>query len=166
MNTVGIAMGSNLGNKLLNLQLARKKLQAKLPSKSIILSAPVFSTPPIHCPPDSPDFYNTVLEFNYPASPEQLLQLTQEIETAMGRKSKGPEHLPRVIDLDILYFGQCFVQTKDLTIPHPRMSSRRFVLEPLSCINPNLILPGQSYSIQTLLHTSPEPELKRITEEW
>ncbi|HIX53972.1 MAG TPA: 2-amino-4-hydroxy-6-hydroxymethyldihydropteridine diphosphokinase [Candidatus Sphingobacterium stercoripullorum] len=99
---------------------------------------------------DQPDFINQVLKMSSKLSPESLLQNTQQIEKLLGRERL--EHWgPRVIDIDILYYGTTIVSTEHLTIPHPRIQERRFVLEPLNEISPNLIHPVLGLSQKELL---------------
>lgn len=99
---------------------------------------------------DQPDFINQVLKMSSKLSPEGLLQNTQQIEKLLGRERL--EHWgPRIIDIDILYYGKKVVSTEYLTIPHPRIQERRFVLEPLNEISPNLIHPVLGLSQKELL---------------
>jgi 2-amino-4-hydroxy-6-hydroxymethyldihydropteridine diphosphokinase len=149
---VGIAVGSNLGDRWNFLRRAREMILA-LPGVTPdgALCAPVYETVPIDCPPGAGPFLNTVMEIGSTASPGDLLSALRGIEIALGRPSRYPRHAPRPIDLDILYAGGVILHTPDLTLPHPRLHERRFVLEPLAAIRPELVLPGQVKSVAELL---------------
>ena len=151
MAIVGISLGSNLGDKLLFLQQAKKELIHLLPAQAQHRQAPIYKTTPIDCPENSPDFFNTAIEISYQGTPQQLLAATQNIESKIGRKPKIQLNEPRPIDIDILYFDDVILKTTQLTLPHPRAHLRRFVLEPLSTICPNRILPKQNLTILHLL---------------
>ena len=133
-----------------------------------MLQAPVYQTSPLACPAGSPDFFNTVVEISYDGSPEELLQHTQAIELTLGRCRSSTHHAPRSIDIDLLYFGDATHASDGLVIPHPRLTQRRFVLQPLADIRPELILPGDCLTIAThlagLVSAEPAPEL--VQREW
>ena len=133
-----------------------------------LLQAPVYQTEPVECPDDSPDFYNTVIEIGYTGSPHDLLDLTQAIEFRLGRLAVPERNAPRVIDVDILYFGDERIEGEILDLPHPRLTCRRFVLQPLADIRPDLILPGDQVSIaEHLRHLdSNEPPLVSVQAAW
>lgn len=162
-----IALGSNLGNRIHHLQAARDSLRT-LSTDGGILQAPIYQTAPLDCPEDSPDFYNTVVEINYEGTPHQLLDATQAIEFHLGRQAGVERNAPRIIDLDILYFGQETVSGDILEIPHPRLTSRRFVLQPLAEIRPDLVLPGSAATIVDHLRhlESDEPPLALVQNAW
>ena len=100
--------------------------------------------------------------------PDNLLKLCLDIELKFGRPKQRKKNEPRIIDLDILYAGQNIIESENLIIPHPEIVNRRFVLEPLSKINPNLILPNQEKSIADLLDglESAEPPLIEVCNNW
>lgn len=145
----GIALGSNLGESSAIVQRAIARL-AEISADGGILVAPEIRTHPIGCPPGSPDFLNTVVEISYMGDATRLLAAMQEIEAALGRM-RSVRNAPRTIDLDLLYFGNEIIRTSALTIPHPRMTSRRFVLAPLAAIRPGLILPSETKTVLELL---------------
>lgn len=151
MPRVGIALGSNLGDRVANLELARERLrQISLPGEPI-LQASDYQTEPQDCPPGSPVFCNSVIEISWDGDPSDLLEITQTIEREIGRTLAPERNAPRIIDVDLLYFGDQIIQTKNLQLPHPRIVERRFVLEPLAEISPGLILPGHALSTSELL---------------
>jgi 2-amino-4-hydroxy-6-hydroxymethyldihydropteridine diphosphokinase len=159
MARAGIALGSNLGDRLANLRAARDSLADLSPDPASLRSAPIYQTAPVLCPDGSPDFFNTVIEIETRASPLELLHHTQAIERRLGRPAHTPRNAPRTIDVDLLYLGATVFESPDLTLPHPRLALRRFVLVPLAALDPELVLPGHPASIAGLLAAlaSPEP---------
>ncbi len=149
---VGIALGSNLGDRLANLRRAREML-LHLPGvdSEDCVFAPVYETTPVDCPPGAGGFLNSVGEAGYAGNVSELLRALQDVETAFGRARIRGVNLPREIDLDLLYAGDQVLKTTELILPHPRMCQRRFVLAPLARIRPNLVLPGQTITIAALL---------------
>lgn len=151
MPRAGIALGSNLGDRLANLQAARDRLREIATPGEPFLLAPVYQTEPLLCPPGSPYFHNSVVELAFAGDAFELLELTQAIEKMLGRAASPERNAPRIIDVDLLYFGDHIIDTEALVLPHPRLRERRFVLQPLAEIRPGLVLPGQAETIATLL---------------
>ena len=168
MPRVGIALGSNLGERLANLLAARQLLRRLAQPGEALLQAPIYQTPPGACPDGSPDFFNTVVEIGYDGSPQELLQHTQAIEAALGRSRSAAPNTPRPIDIDLLYFGDATLTAAALVFPHPRLTQRRFVLQPLADIRPQLILPGDNLTISEHLArlSSNEPALALVRADW
>lgn len=164
MPRVGIALGTNLGDRLANLQAAREALQEIATPGAAFLQASIYQTEPLYCPPGSPFFYNSVVEIAYEGNPSDLLSLTQSIEIKLGRLRDPERNAPRIIDVDLLYFGDQIVDTEALVLPHPRIGERRFVLQPLADIRPELVLPGSRQCILERLENliSDEPPLVRV----
>lgn len=151
MPRAGIALGSNLGDSLSHLRAALARLSEIASPGEPVRVAPVYQTPPLDCPPGSPDFLNTVVEIGFDGTAHQLLELTRAIEHHLGRV-RGPErNAPRTIDLDLLYLGDTRIHDDELELPHPRIFARRFVLQPLADIRPGLVLPGSTRSIAEAL---------------
>lgn len=151
MPRVGIALGSNLGDRLANLQAARECLREIATPGEPFLQASIYQTEPLLCPPGSPLFYNSAVEIDFGGDPFELLELTQAIEKKLGRIGVPARNAPRIIDVDLLYFGDAVIDTEALVLPHPRIGERRFVLQPLAEIRPDLVLPGQAASVGELL---------------
>lgn len=147
----GIALGSNLGDRAASMEAGFTFLRS-LSQDGYLLRSSIIETDPVNCPPGSGSFFNAVAEIDYEGSPLQLLGQLQNFEHTLGRQPIRPVNAPRPIDLDILYFGTIQFDSPDLTIPHPRIVQREFVLKPLAEICPDLILPGQTHSVQTLLN--------------
>ena len=145
-----LSLGSNLGDREANLAgaitiLGNYQENSELRSASFFSSKPLFNT-------DQPDFLNTVLELVTTFTPFEFLDEIKNIERLLGRPSKHEKNAPRTIDIDILTFGESFLETEDLTIPHPDMPFRRFVLVPFNELAPNYIITGWKISIKELLN--------------
>jgi len=157
-----VALGSNLGNSRMILSQAIERLQELSPEP--LLRSSFWRTPPVKCPPGSPDFLNAVVVLApKPAeTPESLLRQLQALETQFGRRPRQVSNEPRPLDLDLIAFGGEVRASEKLTLPHPRAHQRRFVLEPLSEVVPGLILPGQSATVSDLLaRLPPEPGMRK-----
>lgn len=133
-----LGLGSNLGDRQYYLEEARQQLSAH-PSVQILRVSSLYETEPVGYH-DQGWFLNQVVEVKTTLCPEELFLITQGIENKLGRK-RLIHWGPRVIDLDILLFGNRDINTPDLIIPHPRMYERQFVLVPLSEIAPDLLHP-------------------------
>jgi 2-amino-4-hydroxy-6-hydroxymethyldihydropteridine diphosphokinase len=141
-----LSLGSNLGNREQNLEEAVRR--ASTLGRVVAVSS-FYETEPVEVT-DQPWFLNCVLALETTAEPAQLMRELLRIEHEMGRQrlvKKGP----RSIDIDILLFGDAVVNTPDLTIPHPEMTRRRFVLEPLAEIAPDLLHPVSQKTVTLLL---------------
>lgn len=137
MPRVAIALGSNLGDRETNLRLAIEALRSISTKNQPFLQASLYDTEPQNCPIDSPRFLNTVVEFHYPKEdPFALLEETQKIESCLGRIKNPIRNAPRIIDVDILLFGETVLRTDQLELPHPRIHERAFVLNPLREVRP------------------------------
>ncbi len=152
---VGIALGSNLPDRLLNLRRACEYLGPIHDGTGPILRSQVYETTPLDCPPDSPTFLNAAVEISTSCPPLDLLKHLQEIETLMGRPADHAFHAPRTIDLDLLYCDNLQLSHTSLTLPHPRIAERPFVLYPLNDICPQRILPTTHRTIRELLDLLP-----------
>lgn len=154
---VGIALGANLGDRHANLAEGFRFLD-RLDGRGRALRSGLLETAPVDCAPGDPPFLNAVAEIHYTGEPAELLRCLLEFERELGRAPSGerPVNAPRPLDLDILYFDELVITTATLTVPHPRMTQRRFVLEPLAQIRPELILPGESKTVAELLAELPK----------
>jgi 2-amino-4-hydroxy-6-hydroxymethyldihydropteridine diphosphokinase len=128
MTTAYLALGSNIGDRLENLRNAAKMLGA-FPDIEIEARSQIYETQSVEGGGPN-DFLNAVLRVSTPITPRELLARIQEVETVLGRP-QPPRHGPRLIDIDILLFGDVEICEPDLEIPHPRMNRRAFVLKPL-----------------------------------
>jgi len=164
VEAVGIALGSNLGNRILHFREALQRIQ--LFCEGPVLCSSVYETEPVDCPPGSGVFYNAVIEVRCALPPREILARCLEIEKELGRQGPGRQkNSPRPIDLDLLYFGGEKISEPGLEIPHPAISTRAFVLAPLSEIRPGLILPGEARSVAEMLADLPlSSQLKKRSE--
>lgn len=162
MARVGIALGSNLGDRLQHLRQACRQLEVLALPGELFLCSLVYQTEPRLCPPGSPDFLNAVVEFEYDGAGADLLVQTRRIEREMGRERGGERNAPRVIDIDLLYVGDECCATDELELPHPRIGERRFVLQPLVDIRPDLVLPGEVVTVAEQLAMLPADEVPLV----
>ena len=146
-----VALGSNLGDSVATLRAAMDRLREHTVGE--FLQSSLWQTSPVDCPPGSPRFVNAVVAFApSPAeTPERLLNKLQALEREFGRQRKKVLNEARPLDLDLIAFGNEAYSTPTLTLPHPRAHLRRFVLQPLAEIAPDLILPGQEMAVRELL---------------
>jgi 2-amino-4-hydroxy-6-hydroxymethyldihydropteridine diphosphokinase len=158
MVRVGIALGSNLGDRAANLRAAADLLAALCPPDEPVHTAPFYQSQPRLCPPGSPEFLNTVIEIGVEGDARTLMEKTQAMEIRLGRLRATERNAPRVIDIDLLYFGDEVIDEGDLVIPHPGIRERRFVLQPLADIRPELVLPGCGENVAGMLARLGETE--------
>jgi 2-amino-4-hydroxy-6-hydroxymethyldihydropteridine diphosphokinase len=163
----GIALGSNIGDRLENLRAGRKAIVDLASGSSPILASVIYETEPVDCEPGAQQFFNAVLEFDYAGDAAGLLKKLKQIENELGRPADHPRNVSRKIDIDLLYFGEARIDNDNLHVPHPRMHLRRFVLQPLADIRPDLILPGQSKTVRELLaQLNDSSKVVRLTDDW
>jgi 2-amino-4-hydroxy-6-hydroxymethyldihydropteridine diphosphokinase len=153
-----IALGSNLGDSRQIISKAMERLEGF--SEDTILKSSLWQTSPVDCPPGSPVYVNAVAGLVPRAgeTPESLLAKLQSLEKEFGRQAKKILNEPRPLDLDLIAFCSETRDTPELVLPHPRAHLRRFVLQPLSEIAPDLILPGQGKMVADLLAELPANE--------
>ncbi len=144
-----IGLGSNLGDRAANLTYALEQLAA-LPDTTLFRTSQWYETTPVGGPPQGL-FLNGVSEIQTALAPETLLQHLQQIEQQTGRPKEHERWGPRMIDLDLLSYENLLMETPMLTLPHPRMQERRFVLEPLAEIAPQWTHPKLGKTAQQLL---------------
>ena len=150
-----VALGSNLGDSPAIIRRAFERLQEL--SDEPLLKSSLWETAPVDCPPGSPPFVNAMagLVPRIGETPEILLDRLQALEKEFGRRPKKVLNEPRTVDLDLIAFGNTTRNTPRLVLPHPRARARRFVLEPLSEIAPDFVLPGETRTVRELLHLLP-----------
>jgi len=141
-----LCLGSNLGEREANLRQALTLLSPKVTLDDV---SSIYETEPVGYK-EQPLFLNLVCRISTNLSPEELLHFAKDIETKMGRVPSKQTNSPRPIDIDILFYNDKIMETQDLTIPHPRLKDRAFVLIPLAEIAPNLIHPKLDKSITQL----------------
>ena len=162
-----VALGSNLGDRLENLLAARRQIIELADVRPPVLSAGIYETDPVDCEPGASKFLNTVIEFNFEGDPVQLLEQLVRIEESLDRNRDHPKNVSRTVDIDLLYCGDRQIDNERLQLPHPQMHSRKFVLQPLADIRPDLVLPGQRKTVRELLAKSDESgEVVRLINDW
>ena len=165
---VGLSLGTNLGNRLGNLALARKKT-AEIRKVEIAAWSPVYETEPVDVPEEfrNKRFLNAVLIIRCGLAPTELSIRLRCIEAEMGRSENNVRNAPRPIDIDIIYADQLRISSKELTVPHPRWAERRFVAQPLADVRPDLMLPASTLTVRQVLLSLPQsPKVVLFTEEW
>jgi 2-amino-4-hydroxy-6-hydroxymethyldihydropteridine diphosphokinase len=146
-----VALGSNLGDRLDNLRVARQQISDLTDIQPPVLASAIYETDPVDCEPGAPKFLNAVVEFDYNGDPLQLWKKLERVEDALGRPREHARNVSRTIDIDLLYIGDMKINDGELELPHPRMPLRKFVLQPLADIRPELILPREAKSVRELL---------------
>lgn len=152
-----VALGTNEGDRLLNLAEARRRLSLL----GALAEGPVLETRALLPPEDptpQPDYLNTVVALDTRLDAFALHAALKRIERLMGRRTTT-RWAPRVIDLDLLLFGDARIDTPQLTVPHPRMHQRDFVLRPLAALDPHAQHPGLGKPVRALLEPLRAPVL-------
>lgn len=162
-----VALGSNLGERLGNLQAARNAILGLTNIRPPVLSSAIYETEPVGCEPGAGKFLNAVVEFEYDGDPTRLLAELIQIEEALGRKRDHRQNVSRTIDIDLLYSGDKQVNNEQLQLPHPRLHLREFVLGPLADIRPDLVLPGNKKTVsEWLTKVQKSGEVVRCAGSW
>jgi 2-amino-4-hydroxy-6-hydroxymethyldihydropteridine diphosphokinase len=154
---VYLSLGSNLGDRERNLEQAAGLLAAI--GLRIARRSHLYETEPQDMR-DQPWFLNQVLEAETELFPKQLLVRAQKIEQQLGRKRLKPKG-PRTIDIDILLYGSAVIETEELVVPHPRLAQRRFVLEPLAELAPDLRHPVTRRTVREMLGETSGQQVRR-----
>ena len=163
----GVAVGSNLGERLANLRNARKDIAALSGVLPPMRSSAIYETEPVGCEKGAAKFLNAALEFGFAGEAQDLLRALAGVEKLLGRSATHARNVSRTIDLDLLYFGELEIEAAELQLPHPRIAEREFVLRPLADIRPDLVLPKQTEPVGALLlHLTSAGEVVRLTVEW
>lgn len=164
----GLSLGSNLGDRLAYLTEAKRRIGA-LRGVKILAQSPVYETEPVGVKPEYRElkFLNAVLIVTGPGTAYDWFERLREVEYQMGRERGLDQYAPRSIDIDVIYCGHERVQAGHLVLPHPRWSQRRFVVQPLADVRPNLQLPGSDRTVKEVLAVLPsEPAVTLLTREW
>jgi 2-amino-4-hydroxy-6-hydroxymethyldihydropteridine diphosphokinase len=135
-----LGLGSNIGERRENLAAAVRELPAH--GVEVLASSSVYDTEPVGLVLDQPEFLNACVRIRTALEPLRLLDACKEVERVVGRAAGGVRHGPRVIDVDVLLLGDVEFVSEWLTLPHPEVRSRRFVLVPLLELDPEMRLPG------------------------
>ncbi len=164
----GLSLGSNLGNRLAFLKKARICIE-QIPGVTDVRRSNVYETEPVGVRPEYEDlnYLNAVLVIASDLPPDVISDAIHRIEEDLGRMRTDDRFAPRPIDIDMLFAGDTMSDDDDLTLPHPRWAERRFVVQPLADIKPDLVFPGDQRRVRDVLASLPPlPGAKLFTSEW
>jgi 2-amino-4-hydroxy-6-hydroxymethyldihydropteridine diphosphokinase len=143
-----LGLGSNVGDRAGHLRAAVEMLCERGVGVEAVSSA--YETEPVGEVLDQPDFLNAAIRIRTELEPEALLDVCKQVEAERGRALDAPRHSPRPLDIDLLLLGDLELETDRLTLPHPEVTSRRFVLAPLLELDPELTLPDGTQLSQAM----------------
>jgi 2-amino-4-hydroxy-6-hydroxymethyldihydropteridine diphosphokinase len=155
-----LGLGSNVGDREAHLRRAIEDLRAQ--GVAVDAASSLYETEPVGEFLDQPDFLNAAVQVRTSLDPEELLDRCKAIEDEHGRASASPRHGPRPIDIDLLLLGEIEMSTERLTLPHPEVTSRRFVLVPLLELDPELRLPDGTELRAALDALGPGQRVNRV----
>lgn len=158
METAYLSLGSNMGDREANLARAVEELRRR--GVHILRQSSLYETEPLEIR-EQAWFLNCVVEIETTATPSELLPMLLEVEREMGRL-RGTKYGPQLIDMDILLYGATVVDTPELTVPHPKMTERRFVLVPLNELASDIRHPVLRKTIAELLAETPDQSQVRV----
>jgi len=164
----GLSLGSNLGDRLAHLSEARRRVAA-LPDTCMVAVSAVYETEPVDVSPQFRDvsFLNAAMAVESDLDPEQINVALHVIEGERGRVRGMDRNAPRPVDIDIIYADRIHIDTASLSVPHPRWAERRFVVQPLADIRPELVItPGGASIQETLLYLPEKPKVVLFASEW
>ena len=164
----GFSLGSNVGNRLRQLSQAKTWLLMD-PKVRLVDQSAVYETEPVDVKDEyrSMKFLNAVLLADSPYTAEEWLPRVKRIEEMLKRSRTDDRNAPRTIDVDILFCGDQVLDDDLLQVPHPRWAERRFVVEPLADVCPELVLPGETLPVANLLARMPDSgEVRLFTDKW
>jgi len=155
MTEVYLSLGSNLGDRRKNLELALLEI-SRLSGTRVMKTSSIYKTDPVLPSGSSPQeyYFNLAARVETGLSPRNLLEQLMKIEEILGRVRRRKNE-PRLIDLDIIYYGRRIIRGRALRIPHPRAAERRFVLKPLCELDPRLLDPVRKTTVSELLKSAP-----------
>jgi 2-amino-4-hydroxy-6-hydroxymethyldihydropteridine diphosphokinase len=160
LRTAYLGLGSNVGDREAHLRAAVEMLEARGVEVEAVSSA--YETEPVGEVLDQPDFLNAAVRVRTDLGPEALLDLCKEIEVEQGRDLGAARHSPRPLDVDLLLLGDLELSTERLTLPHPQVTSRRFVLAPLLELDRELALPDGTRLVDALAALGPGQRVSRV----
>jgi 2-amino-4-hydroxy-6-hydroxymethyldihydropteridine diphosphokinase len=155
-----LGLGSNVGDRAGHLRAAIELLGERGVEVEAVSSA--YETEPVGEVLDQPDFLNAAIRIRTELEPGELLDVCKEVEAARGRQLDAPRHSPRPLDVDLLLLGDVELSTDRLTLPHPEVTSRRFVLAPLLELDPALALPDGTRLADALCSLGPGQQAARV----
>ncbi len=156
-----IGFGSNLGDRKAKFHEALRSL-ADLPKTCIQAKSRLYETEPVGLTDDGPKFLNAVILIQTELGPKELMGAMQTHELLLGKSTSHRSDESRVIDLDLLLYGEKNIGEDGFKIPHPRMHQRAFVLVPLAELDPNIVIPGLDCTVSDLIRRLPAEELAGV----
>ena len=156
-----IGFGSNLGDRKAKFQEALRSL-AELPKTCIQAKSRLYETDPVGLTDNGPKFLNAVILIQTELGPKELMEAMHAIELLLGKSISHQSDKSRVIDLDLLLYGNENVREDGFEIPHPRMHQRAFVLVPLADLDTNIVIPGLGNTVTDLIRRLPKKELAGV----
>jgi 2-amino-4-hydroxy-6-hydroxymethyldihydropteridine diphosphokinase len=159
LTTGYLGLGSNVGDRESHLRAAIEGLRERGVEVEAVSST--YETEPVGEVLDQPDFLNAAIRIHTDLDPESLLDVCKQVEVVRGRALDAPRHSPRPLDVDLLLLGDLELQTDRLTLPHPEVTSRRFVLAPLLELDPELTLPDGTRLAESLAALGPGQRVSR-----
>jgi 2-amino-4-hydroxy-6-hydroxymethyldihydropteridine diphosphokinase len=158
--TAYLGLGSNVGDREAHLRAALRLLREH--GVEVEATSSLYETEPVGEILDQPDFLNAVVRVGTDLEPDELLDLCKAIEVEQGRMMGGPRHGPRPLDIDVLLIGDLELSNDRLTVPHPEVTSRRFVLVPMLELDPALALPDGTRLEHALERLSEGERVERV----
>jgi 2-amino-4-hydroxy-6-hydroxymethyldihydropteridine diphosphokinase len=155
-----LGLGSNIGDRRAHMQAAVDALAQR--GVRVLACSSVYETEPVGSVLDQRDFFNAGLRIDTAHGPDQLLDACKDVERSVGREAGGVRHGPRVVDVDVLILGELVHQSDRLTLPHPEVLSRRFVLVGLLELDPELELATGARLADALERLGPGQEVRRV----
>lgn len=162
MTPAYLGLGSNVGDRRGHLEAAVAALPAN--GVTVLASSSVYETEPVGLVLDQREFYNACVRVDTEHGPDELLAACKAVERSLGREPGGPRHGPRPIDVDVLLLDALEYVSDRLTLPHPEVTSRRFVLVPLLELDPDLALPDGRRLKDALVDLGEGQEVRRVGE--
>jgi 2-amino-4-hydroxy-6-hydroxymethyldihydropteridine diphosphokinase len=159
-----LGLGSNVGDRAGHLRAAVELLGERRVEVEAVSSA--YETEPVGEVLDQPDFLNAAIRVRTDLDPEALLDVCKAVEADRGRALDAPRHSPRPLDVDLLLLGDLELSTDRLTLPHPEVTTRRFVLAPLLELNPQLELPDGTSLADALSGLGPGQHVEQLGALW
>ena len=163
---IGFSLGSNLYNRK-RLLMQAKNLLLSAPRTRFVDQSPIYETTPVDVKPEYQDmpYLNSILLVESELPLESWLSYIGKIESMLGRERSEDRNAPRPIDIDIIYAGDQVIDGSELEVPHPRWADRRFVVQPLNDVRPDMVLPESSKPVSDILSSLPQDNGMSIFEE-
>lgn len=163
----GFSLGSNDGDRMRLMSEAKRRILA-LPGVQEAGTSPLYETEPVGVAPEFAHlkFLNAVLIVTSEFTAMEWLDHLHRIERELGRVRNGDRNAPRPIDVDIIYAGDARIDSGGVVVPHPRWTQRRFVVQPLADVRPDLSLPGAGHTVREILATLKGEAVTRLDDPW